>query len=982
MPLDTNAKRARLLLAASVTLHIVVLTSTRLVHDRTVGHAAVDLFKRAVPDSASDGSGETVLDLPYSEWYESLPPAARPFFIIFLLFVLAFLFSFIGISASDFFCPNLSTVATYLGLNESTAGVTFLAFGNGSPDVFSTFSAMSGGTVGLAIGELIGAASFIVSIVVGSIALVGPFHVPKNAFLRDVIFFTIAVIVLVIVLHDGRLTLYESGSMVLLYLAYVGVVVGGNWWGRRQRRKAKKERGSVRRESFVKPSVVDGHLSPIPPSPRTEDPLPVPISSYSSSPAPLSPAGGAPSPSLTATSHHRRRSHSSASHLSPIPPHAAHAAHHHHDLDTPTPRAGMSLLGAIEFRDVVNSLRKEGSRSASPSGASTPGGGNERGDYFGPGALGHRRSSSYGIGHHHAHPHPHSHSQRQPSSATLGRRTSSMRGRRRASTHSIGENQNQGQRVVSEPALVPAPPAPLGTEPVGLGISSSEPNPWTDQPGKPPTPSPDSQGITRRADLPRLDIPSSSLSRSELPPPSATSSTGGGGGHPAVPSISVVDPSGHSDHLPIPPTPPAAPPTGSHSTRVKRHLKMALRILFPSLQSFRHKSILGMVLALMSVPAILVLTVTLPVVDDGREGEEGAVKLDVEDGEGLDGGVGREEEGECDECESEEDEAQPWDIDEPRDGGEDDRLLNPHVGEELHHLVDHGFSPLHSPLGRIYSQARHRANWHPEAGPLGVLSPVRSEEGEWEEVSGNEVSEVGEEDGEESCDECDEEELQFNKYLTAVQCVLGPLFCTFITFNGMPHFRWFLLAALLSGSIMATLVLLWATDGTSQPWRLVRCFCGFMCSMVWIAAIADEVVGVLDTVGEILGLSDAIIGLTIFAVGNSLADLVANVTVAQFAPAMAYAACFGGPMLNLLLGVGGSGTYHVLTTPSHAPVHVDFSPTLWVSASGLILMLVTTAIVVPLNGYLIDRRWAACLIVGYAVLMGVNVAVEVKTGRD
>ena len=30
----------------------------------------------------------------------------------------------------------------------------------------------------------------------------------------------------------------------------------------------------------------------------------------------------------------------------------------------------------------------------------------------------------------------------------------------------------------------------------------------------------------------------------------------------------------------------------------------------------------------------------------------------------------------------------------------------------------------------------------------------------------------------------------------------------------------------------------------------------------------------------------------VFAVGNSLADLVANVTVAQFAPAMAYAACF------------------------------------------------------------------------------------------
>ena len=34
------------------------------------------------------------------------------------------------------------------------------------------------------------------------------------------------------------------------------------------------------------------------------------------------------------------------------------------------------------------------------------------------------------------------------------------------------------------------------------------------------------------------------------------------------------------------------------------------------------------------------------------------------------------------------------------------------------------------------------------------------------------------------------------------------------------------------------------------------------------------------TFGFIFGLSDAIIGLTIFAVGNSLADLVANMSVA------------------------------------------------------------------------------------------------------
>lgn len=37
-----------------------------------------------------------------------------------------------------------------------------------------------------------------------------------------------------------------------------------------------------------------------------------------------------------------------------------------------------------------------------------------------------------------------------------------------------------------------------------------------------------------------------------------------------------------------------------------------------------------------------------------------------------------------------------------------------------------------------------------------------------------------------------------------------------------------------------------ATDGSTPTWRIVRCFAGFVCSMVWIAAIADEVVGVLQ----------------------------------------------------------------------------------------------------------------------------------------
>ena len=150
---------------------------------------------------------------------------------------LIFLFSTLGISASDFFTPNLATIAQILGLDENVAGVTFLAFGNGSPDVFSTFSAMRAESGSLAIGELLGAATFIVSCIVGSMCIIKPFKVHRTPFLRDVGFFTVAVILILLTLWDGKIDQWEAGALVVMYLVYVITVVVSSWWERRQERK-------------------------------------------------------------------------------------------------------------------------------------------------------------------------------------------------------------------------------------------------------------------------------------------------------------------------------------------------------------------------------------------------------------------------------------------------------------------------------------------------------------------------------------------------------------------------------------------------------------------------------------------------------------------------------------------------------------------------------------------------------------------------
>ena len=132
-------------------------------------------------------------------------------------------------------------MAQFLGLNEDIAGVTLLAFGNASPDVFATFSAMRANSGSLAIGELLGAASFIVSCVAGSMCIIRPFRVDRIPFLRDVGFFTVAICMLLFILRDGVITAFESAMLIVWYVFYALTVIVGGWWLSRRERKRRIE---------------------------------------------------------------------------------------------------------------------------------------------------------------------------------------------------------------------------------------------------------------------------------------------------------------------------------------------------------------------------------------------------------------------------------------------------------------------------------------------------------------------------------------------------------------------------------------------------------------------------------------------------------------------------------------------------------------------------------------------------------------------
>jgi hypothetical protein len=62
----------------------------------------------------------------------------------------------------------------------------------------------------------------------------------------------------------------------------------------------------------------------------------------------------------------------------------------------------------------------------------------------------------------------------------------------------------------------------------------------------------------------------------------------------------------------------------------------------------------------------------------------------------------------------------------------------------------------------------------------------------------------------------------------------------------MRYALWLSIAAVVTGLAVGALVMTFADTGLGVAGRLIRCLTGFFVSIVWIMAIADEVVSVLQ----------------------------------------------------------------------------------------------------------------------------------------
>ncbi|XP_077377105.1 mitochondrial sodium/calcium exchanger protein isoform X3 [Festucalex cinctus] len=218
---------------ASVAVMAQINDDDKCDHVMNVSAADRCAFVKNTPDCSVEDGFINYLQVAFC----LLPPDLTPLTVILCIIWLFVLFVVLGLIASKFFCPNLSAISTSLHLTHNVAGVTFLALGNGAPDIFSAIAAFSRPhTAGLAVGALFGAGVFVTTIVAGGVALVKPFAVASRPFLRDVIFYMVAVFWTYLILFRRTTTLGETLGYLGLYVVYVLTVVISAYIYSRQKR--------------------------------------------------------------------------------------------------------------------------------------------------------------------------------------------------------------------------------------------------------------------------------------------------------------------------------------------------------------------------------------------------------------------------------------------------------------------------------------------------------------------------------------------------------------------------------------------------------------------------------------------------------------------------------------------------------------------------------------------------------------------------
>lgn len=139
------------------------------------------------------------------------------------IFGMVYMFVSLAIVCDEFFVPTLGVITDKLEISDDVAGATFMAAGGSAPELFTSLIGVFISHSNVGIGTIVGSAVFNILFVIGMCAIFSRemLHLTWWPLFRDVSFYILDLIMLIVFFLDNHIMWWESMMLVGGYVLYV-----------------------------------------------------------------------------------------------------------------------------------------------------------------------------------------------------------------------------------------------------------------------------------------------------------------------------------------------------------------------------------------------------------------------------------------------------------------------------------------------------------------------------------------------------------------------------------------------------------------------------------------------------------------------------------------------------------------------------------------------------------------------------------------
>lgn len=146
--------------------------------------------------------------------------------LVLCLVILLISFYLLARVCDDYFVVSLEHIAERLKLSHDMTGATLMAIGSSAPELFVSLLALikPGNHAAIGLGTIVGSALFNILVIIGVTASIKKATIPWQPIVRDLLFYTIAILLLMFFFQTGYISLLESSVLVSTYFLYLFAV--------------------------------------------------------------------------------------------------------------------------------------------------------------------------------------------------------------------------------------------------------------------------------------------------------------------------------------------------------------------------------------------------------------------------------------------------------------------------------------------------------------------------------------------------------------------------------------------------------------------------------------------------------------------------------------------------------------------------------------------------------------------------------------